>query len=233
MLKKIGLVYVGILFSSWILFSILACVLVYHLDHEFRETNTNLNVTIGEIQSAAVDLSDSTMELAATLKVEQDAVKGQIEIGNQAAKSIQGVATNANTLLSSVNNSLTAATGLLPALTSLIHNQDAQLVSLETQAAGNLRDVDADEKQLNTLLEGTTATNAQIQVALSKFNGDLDESNLILVNLDAMAASGNRDAQMIEAKLRQALKPASLAKSILLHMLGLAGPAAEVGAAIK
>ena len=55
----------------------------------------------------------------------------------------------------------------------------------------------------------------------------------VLASLDGMAASGNRDAAMLEAKLREALKPATLAKSIFMRALGLAGPAAEVATAVK
>ena len=40
-------------------------------------------------------------------------------------------------------------------------------------------------------------------------------------------------AAIIEVRLRQALAPASLAKSIFMHALGIAGPAAQIAAAAK
>jgi len=48
-----------------------------------------------------------------------------------------------------------------------------------------------------------------------------------------MMARGDDMMTMLDAKLKQALKPASLAKSILERLLGLAGPIAEVGLAVR
>jgi hypothetical protein len=176
-----------------------------------------------------------------TLKLERSAAQSQINEAAAAANALNAAANAAELLLSNTNKSLNGPSGFLPSATTLINHQDANLTALEQQATKNLADLDADETNLNALILTATkaaesaaqiAADPQIKESLAKFDTDLDTLNEILSNLDDIAKSGNRDAQMIEARLRAALKPATLAKSILMHMLGVAGPAAEVGAAV-
>jgi len=127
-------------------------------------------------------------------------------------------------------------------LATLVENQDLSLGALERQATADLADLDAGEKQLAAAARELTAAsssaadlladprNAEI---LAQLDAAMAKTNDTLAHLSSIAASGDRDAAMLEARLRQALKPASLAKAAFERLLGIAGPAAQVATAAK
>lgn len=90
-------------------------------------------------------------------------------------------------------------------------------------------------KSLSNASQGLqdATNNPAIGESLGNLEKATAEADTALANLDAISASGNRDAQMVESRLREALKPASLAKSIIYHALGIAAPAAQIASAVK
>jgi hypothetical protein len=138
--------------------------------------------------------------------------------------------------------------GLLPATSALVSDQQLQLDAIEVRAQKALADLDAAEQQaqpilvsLNQAARSTasaanslarTAGDPRIAESLQRLDLALAESDATLANLQAISSSGNRDAAMIESRLRQALKPASMLKAALLHALSIAAPAAEISASL-
>jgi hypothetical protein len=129
--------------------------------------------------------------------------------------------------------------GLLPAASALLVEQRMQLDMMESRADLAVDDLDAAEKHAQPILTSlnqtaqsaaATARNPQIAESLRRLELALSESDATLANLEAISESGNRDAIMIEVRLRQALKPARLLKSMLMRTLGIAAPAAAMAA---
>jgi len=167
---------------------------------------------------------DTASGAVAKAAVDQDA---ELEDENRRTKKL---ITHASDLLAHTDLSLNGPSGLLP-------TQGRQLSAIESSANKALADLDTAIQQaqpilanLNTAAQGASAAANDPNVAKSLHNltTATQNANSALLSLDSIAASGNRDAAMLETRLRQALKPASLAKSILMHALGLAAPAAEV-----
>lgn len=146
--------------------------------------------------------------------------------------------------------------GLLPSASALLADQQLQLDAMEARATNALTDLQAAERQAQLILAplseaarngaqaarsaseaaafaAKTAGNPSISESLRRLDLALAESDATLANLQAISASGNRDAAMIETRLRQALKPASMLKSALLRALGVAGPAAAIAASVR
>lgn len=202
-----------------------------------------------DLHPAATDLprvvritGGAATDLEKTLKIERDAATNQINATAAMQQKITLAMDNFAGLMKHTDDSLNGTAGVLPTISSAVHDQNAKMLELEDQAKENLADLDTAEKQLTALL--TNATNAtksaadlaadpEIHAALVKLDAAMDKTNEFLAHLDSIGASGDRQMQLIEAKLREALKPASLLKTIFTRSLGLAGPAAQVATATK
>ncbi len=184
-------------------------------------------------QAAAGRLSAASDALARAANAESKAAPQQ-------TREVSKAVADAHDLLAHTDISLNGPHGLIPQLSASLAEQQAQVDGIEAQARQALADLDAAEKQsqkaLKAIAGGAQAAQGaisgpQVVQALNNLAAASHEADSALKSLDSIAASGNRDAAMLEAKLRQALKPASLAKSILMHLLGIAGPAAQVATA--
>lgn len=138
--------------------------------------------------------------------------------------------------------------GLLPSASALVSDQHLRLDVIEVRAQRALADLDSAEQQVRPILASLnqatrsaasasnslarTAGNPLIAESLEHLDFALTESDATIANLQAISASGNRDAAMIETRLRRALKPASMLKTALLHALGIVAPAAEISASL-
>ena len=167
---------------------------------------------------------DTASGAVAKAAVDQDA---ELADENRRTKKL---ITHASDLLAHTDLSLNGPDGLLP-------TQAKQLSAIEDQANRAIADLDIAVTEAQPAIKSlasasqslaTASQNPAIGETLANLDKSSQEAAIALQNLDQITASGNRDAQMVEKRLRQALKPASLAKSILMHALGLAGPAAEV-----
>ena len=167
---------------------------------------------------------DTASGAVAKAAVDQDA---ELEDENRRTKKL---ITHASDLLAHTDLSLNGPDGLLP-------TQAKQLSAIEDQANRAIADLDIAVTEAQPAIKSlasasqslaTASQNPAIGETLANLDKSSQEAAIALQNLDQITASGNRDAQMVEKRLRQALKPASLAKSILMHALGLAAPAAEV-----
>ena len=182
--------------------------------------------------SSSASKFDSAMDSVNTAAARQ--ADAQIEFKKDLA--------NLHDVLIHTDLSLNGRAGVLPVLSAAVSNQDAQLTALEKQATASIAEVQEATRQAEAVLGTLEATGQSLAAlaanpafleALERLDDATGKANAILASVDAIAASGNRDAQMLETRLRQALKPASLAKSIFLHALGLAGPAAQIATAVK
>ena len=213
------------------LFVALACLALWdvhrelrHFDQTITDTNRNLaiiGVAAGEIQKGARAWEQSSKTQAA----DADAV----------LQTATGALGSMRSLLDGMEQTNTA-------IAAAIAHQDSNLTIVEGrsyQAVGDLSAALGKMQQLEETANATAgdiaklAASPDLAAAIAQFDQGMVKMNSVLASLDGMAASGNRDAAMLEAKLREALKPATLAKSIFMRALGLAGPAAEVATAVK
>lgn len=188
----------------------------------------NLNDAIvkedGAIAQQGQALADTLKEVAALLGTARSAI-ADIDLDAKAAKT---PIDNAGTALATLN--------------SAVANQDAHLVKMEEQGTQALTQLTTAITDLQPVLTNSAKLAAagvnlvndpQLKQALARLNDAIANADATLAQLDKAAASGDRSMEMIEAKLRQALAPASLAKSILERALGIAGPAAQIATAAK
>jgi len=180
-------------------------------------------------------IGGTATDLEKTLKAERQASADQLKA---AAISQQKM----NTLLDQGTQFLLALGKTNDTLNAGLADQQRQLDQLEADADASIKGLTSAEQQLDRVLAGAgdaAASAAQLAAdpALKDSLGQLDaamgQADQTLQQIQQIAASGNRDAQMLEARLRQALKPASLAKNLFERALGIAGPAAQVATAVK
>jgi chromosome segregation ATPase len=171
-----------------------------------------------------------------------DAARRQDSYLDQTSRELNKTVADAHDILIHTDASLNGRNGVLLKVNELLAEQQSQLDAIEARAGEALADMDAAEKQAQPILASMShaaeraakaAADPRIGESLERLDVAMGEADATLANLQAASASGNRDAQMIEKRLRQALKPASLAKSILLHALGLAGPTAQIASAAR
>jgi len=220
--------------AAIVLFAVLSA-LAWKARQELVSSSLLVNQNLKIVGGAATNLEK-------TLREEHAAIQDQLTATSEAMKRINEVASAARVAIAHTDNSLNGRGGVLPATAKLVSDQDVAIQALEAQAAAVIADLALTVKQsqavmwnLNEVAENAAALTADpsIRESLQKLDDALAKANLILASLDSMAASGNRDALMLEAKLRQALKPAALAKRIFMQALGLAVPAVQIAAAVK
>jgi ABC-type transporter Mla subunit MlaD len=174
-----------------------------------------------------------------------DAARRQDRYLDQTSRELNKTLADAHDLLIHTDESLNGGPGhrgLMPVATTLVSDQHAQLARIETHADEVIAGLDAEEKQIRPILASLNQTaqsaaqaagNPHVAESLERLDLAMSEADATLANLQAITASGNRDARMIESRLRRALKPASLLKSALLRALGIAAPAAEIAVSVR
>lgn len=221
---------------------VLLGLIAWHVDRAVRHFDATDTQWRTDVSRNLVVIGGAARDLELTLRDEHKAEGAQLATAAAAAAALQASAKSIASFVDSVNAALTGPKGTLPALSNLIRHQDDNLAALEGQATADLAKLATSETELAAVLANASkasasaaelAANPDILKALAQLNAALDETNSTLAHVDAIAASGDRDAQMIEARLRDALKPASLAKSLFMRALGVAGPAAQVATAAK
>jgi len=202
-------------------------------------------------QSAAQKFASASRSLS-------DAARKQDRYLQQTSRELNKTVADAHDLLVHTDFALNGRHGrggLLPSASAMLTNQQMQLDVMEAQATKALADLDAAEQQAQPILvslnevarngvlaarnvsdaaefAAKTAGNPRIAESLQRLDLALAESDATLTNLESISASGSRDAAMIETRLRQALKPASLLKTALLRALGVAAPAAAIASTV-
>jgi len=181
-----------------------------------------------------------------------DAARKQNVYLDQTSRELNKTVADAHDLLSHADFALNGRNGhggLLPSATALVADQQMQLDAIEARATKALSDLDAAEQQAQPILASLSeaahsasdaaasaakaAGNPEIAQSIDRLDVALAESDVTLANLQAISASGDRDAAMIEARLREALKPASFLKSALLRALGVAAPIAQIAGSFR
>lgn len=210
-----------------------------------RPVRQKLPSILASTQTAAQKFASASDSLS-------DAARKQDRYLDQTSRELNKTVADAHDLLIHTDlalNGRNGHSGLLPAVSALVFDQQLQLDVIESRAQKALADLDSAEQQAQPILASLdqaarsaasasdslahTAGNPRIAKSLQRLNLALAESDTTLANLQAITASGNRDAAMIEARLRQALKPASMLKAALLHALSIAAPAAEISASLR
>lgn len=188
-----------------------------------------------------------------------DAARKQDRCLDQTSRELSKTVADAHDLLVHTDFTLNGRNGrggLLTSASAVVADQKLQLDVIEARATKALADLDAAEQQAQPILASLndaardgaraaqsaseaaavaaqTAGNPRIAESLQRLDLALDESDATLANLQSISASGNRDAAMIETRLRQALKPASLLKTVLLRVMGVAAPAAQIASSLR
>lgn len=190
------------------------------------------------------DSEAAAQKFAAASDSVADAAAKQDRYLDQTSRELSKTVTDAHDLLIHTDESLNGRDGrggTLTAASDLLADQQTRLRTMEVRANLALDDLDAAEKEAQPILTSLnqasqsaaqTAGNTSIAESLRRLDLALAESDATFANLQAISASGDRDAILIEGRLRQALKPASLLKKAFLHALGIAGPAAQVAASL-
>jgi hypothetical protein len=222
----------AILVLGLALFVTLLCICAWDL--HLRLTSPHLDQILTDADRTIVIAAGAATNIEKSLRAERDASKDQIESSTAAMKKF-------NATLDDLHLVLVNANGVVTHIDGAVVHVDAAVVQLTAQASTAIADLDVAVKDVQPILAhlgdasaslADLAKDPSIRASLIELDKATAETNSILANLDAIAASGNRDAQMLEARLRQALKPASLAKTIFERALGLAGPAASVATAV-
>ncbi len=217
-----------------------------------RIVRQNLPSILASAQTAARRFASASDSLS-------NAARKQNLYLDQTSRELDKTVADAHDLLLHTDLSLNGRNGrggLLPYASALVSDQQLQLDVIEAHASKALADLDAAEHQAQPILSSLNeaaqsaaqtahgasnvvsiaaraAGNPSIAESLQRLDLALAESDATLANLQAISASGNRDAVMIEARLRKALKPASMLKSALLRALGMAAPAAQIASSLR
>lgn len=180
-------------------------------------------------------LGGAGTDLEKTLREEHQASSQQIASGAQ-------LATNFAKLLSDTDSSLNGKGGALPTLTSAIADQDANMTEIAHRADDAIDTLNVTMKGIQPILAAAleAAQNGAnlsgdpaLKEALEKLDVAMDKVNDALASADLILASGGRDAGMIETRLREALKPASLAKQLFEEVLHVGPPVATAVGTFK
>jgi hypothetical protein len=233
---------VELLEAASLLAAIVALVGLIGIEGSVRH---NLPSILASTQTAAKKFASASDSLS-------DSARKQNAYLDQTSRELNKTVADAHDLLVHTDLALNGRNGrggLLPSASALVAEQQLRLDVIEAQATKDLADLDAAEQQAQPILASIDETarsasnaaafaekiagNSRITESIERLDLALAESDGTLANLQAISASGNRDAAMIEMRLRQALRPASLLKSALLRFLGFAAPAAQIASALR
>lgn len=205
------------------------------IERDIHLALADLPATVTDAHRAIVVAGGAAGDLEKTLRTERQASAEQLAAAAAGQQKLNHLLDNATAFLDGLGETNRD-------LATLIENQDLSLHALEGQATTDLADLDASEKQIAIASKEFTAASTSaaglladphLTDSLAELDTAMAKTNDTLAHLSSIAASGDRDAAMLEARLRQALKPASLAKSAFERLLGIAGPAAQVATAAK
>jgi len=198
------------------------------------------------VRNSLPGIFDGSREAVGKLSAASDALALAADAESRAApqqtREVSKAVADAHDLLAHTDISLNGPHGLIPRISASVADQQARLDELEREANRAIADLDAAVQRAQPAIQdlasasggiSRAANDPAITQALANLASATGRADSVLRNLDAISASGNRDAAMIEKRLREALKPASLLKSALLRALGIAAPAAEIAASVR
>lgn len=221
--------------AALLLAALAAAAGVVWIERDVHRALADLPATVTDAHRAIVVAGGAAGDLEKTLRDERQASADQL------AAAAAGQA-KLNALLDRATRFLVDVDATNADLAGAVKHQDTALAGIEAAASRTIADLDQSTKILDAALAGAArASDSAAQLAADpKLADSLDQldlamaqANVALTHLSGIAASGDRDAAMLEARLRQALKPASLAKAAFERLLGIAGPAAQVATAAK
>lgn len=227
--------FIEILEAAALSAAILAILGLIEIEHSIR---LRLPGILASSESAAQKFTAASDSIA-------DAARKQDRYLDHTSRELNKTIADAHDLLIHTDESLNGRdghVGFFSGASNMLAEQQTQLDALEMRADVALADLDAAEKQAQPLLASLsraaqsaadTAGNPRIAESIGRLDSALAESDAVLANLQAISASGNRDAALIETRLRQALRPAGLLKSALLHTLGVVAPASQIAASVR
>jgi chromosome segregation ATPase len=193
-----------------------------------RQEAKRLDATLADVSR----FTQSATGVTADLRKIADSVKRQ---SDAQASALTETTRNLSRVTLTLNSDLEKLGPVIDSARAALIEQNKALTMLGQQASLTLDDARDAIADLKPALQAATDTLR----GTAKLTNDPDWEALLshasdtTAHLDATAASVDRDAQMLETRLRQALKPASFAKRIFMGLLGLAGPAAQVATAAK
>jgi hypothetical protein len=176
-----------------------------------------LPATVTDLRRVVLVAGGAATDLEKTLRDERAASADQIRQASLSAVKLNTALDRASTFLDTLNG-----TGQL--LGQAVTDQDQALLALEKQATADLVTLDDASRQLNAALGNTAAASKSaadlladpaIGESIARLDGAMAKADETLAHLDSAAASGDRQMAMLEVRLRQALKPASLLRQLL------------------
>jgi len=214
----------------------------------------DIHLALKKLPAAVDGISTAAGRANAAFLVFNDAEQKQADFydpakNGGATQQIQRILVDAKDLIGRTDKNLNWPGGALPALTTAIDttngaiaDQNRELTAIERKAGAAIDGLSTAEAALDRALGVATAAgeslaqiaaDPEIKDSLAKLDLAVEQANAALAQLTGIATKGNDMAAQLDAKLREALKPAGLAKSAFEHMLGIAGPAAQVATAVK
>jgi chromosome segregation ATPase len=180
-------------------------------------------------------LGGTATNLEKTLREERNASKDQLAQSSAVLKNVNSAVAQATDDLAEFKKLIAGLERTNETLDAAIATQSAEMVETQKQAQAALASLNAALVESSAVMADADRVIADpaLPEILKHLDAAIVQAESALEHVDSMAASGDRDMQMIEVRLRQALKPAGLAKTIFMRALGLAGPAAQVATAVK
>ena len=176
---------------------------------QLQKSATYLNQILPIVGGAATNIEK-------TLREEREASRDQLAQSTAVLKNVNAAVGQAKLDLVEFHALLAGIEKTNSTLDAAIATQSREAVETEKQAQAALANLNAAMRQANAVLADLdrVAANPDAPQILKRLDDAILEANSVLKHVDNSAASGERDMLMIEARLRQALKPASLAKTI-------------------
>jgi chromosome segregation ATPase len=217
--------------------AVLALLAVVCLDVHRSLTNTagqarytldNANRLIRELAQTSANVRHATAEWEAASKQQSAEITtaaqtttADLQQFGVVLQQAQGAIGDARVTIANVDRDLDA--------------QNAAALAVELQAQKTLAALEHQTDELAPILANLDKLTADPSLpdTLHQLDATMADAQKAMVSLDSIAASGDRDALMLEDKLREALKPATLTKTIFMRALGLAAPMAQIATAVK
>ena len=214
---------------------ILILVVLAFLALALFDVHRSLQNTAGQARYTLDNANRLIRELAQTSANARHATAEWEAASQQQAAYFTQAAAKTDADLDALGSTIAQAGSTIATANQVLKDQNAAALAVELQAQRTLAALETQTNQLAPILAHVDqlAGNPDLADMLHQLDATTADAQKAMASLDSIAASGDRDAQMLEARLREALKPATLAKTVFERLLGIAGPAAQIATAIK
>jgi hypothetical protein len=234
MIKELQYALLALVVAMTLAVLVVAGAAVWAL-YDVRQDATAAGSLLADARRTVVIVAGAATSVEKSLRAEREASAAQIEASTAALAKFNGDLDELHSDLSELHVVLVKADTVLSDTDLQVNINGAGLAALEKHGAEAISQLQASIAGLAPAIDATNRAMQSVSAvaadpAIPEAIARLDSTT---GHIDATTASVDRDAQLVEARLRQALKPASLAKSLFMRLLGIAGPAAQIATAAK